>query len=133
MKGAKGTALETLLPEFKTNRSGPNKKSREIDDIKKAIEVLTQAKQMPLVLASSQQMLRCPQSWGVPESPTSQDVMGKIYHLEKALSDSIEIQRENMNKKIREEIQSTKSLTAKSTLPTISVTEDTPSKKKEVG
>ena len=130
LKSAKGTALETLLPEFKTNRSGPNKKSREIDDIKKAIEALTQAKQMPLVLASSQQMLRCPQSWGVPESPTSQDVMGKIYHLEKALSDSIEIQRENMSK-IREEIQASKSLTVKPTPPVISVTEDTPSKKRK--
>ena len=118
LKGAKGPILETLLPEYKTNRSGPNKKSKEIDDIKKAIEVLTQAKQMPLVLASSQQMLRCPQSWGVPESPTSQDVMGKIYHLEKALSDSIEIQKENMNK-IREEIQNSKTVNAK---PIISVT-----------
>ena len=130
LKGAKGTVLETLMPEFKTNRSGPNKKSKEIDDIKKAIEALTQAKQMPLVLASSQQMLRCPQSWGVPESPTSQDVMGKIYHLEKALSDSIEIQKENMIK-IREEIQSSMSAAVKSTIPIISVTEDTPSKKRK--
>ena len=53
--------------------------------------------------------------------------MGKIYHLEKALSDSIEIQKENMNK-IREEIQNSKTVNAK---PIISVTEDTPSKKRK--
>ena len=86
LKQVKGAELEWLMPEFKINRSGPNKKSKELEDIRKALVALREAKQMPLVLATAQQMLRCPQSWGVPESPTSQDVMGKIMHLEKALS-----------------------------------------------
>ena len=130
LRCAKGTELLTLLPDFKTNRSGPNKKSKELDDIRKAIGVLTQANQMPLVLATAQQMLRCPQSWGVPESPTSQDVMGKIYHLEKALSDSIELQKNQMIQ-VREDILSIKSFIPKSTpVPTLTVTPDTPTTKK---
>ena len=85
---------------------------------------------MPLVLAISQQMLRYPQSWGVPEAPTSQDVMGKILHLEKALSDSIEIQRDNMSM-IKEEIQSCRSSAVRAPAPVISVNEETPSKKRK--
>ena len=57
LKSAKGSVLETLLPDFKTNRSGPNKKAREIDDLRKAIEALSESNQLPLVMASSQQML----------------------------------------------------------------------------
>ena len=130
LRNAKGQELLNLVPDFKTNRSGPNKKSKELDDIKKAIGALTQANQMPLVLATAQQMLRCPQSWGVPESPTSQDVMGKIYHLEKALGDSIELHKDQMNQ-VREEIISIKNLLPKSTsVPDLTVAPDTPSTKK---
>ena len=112
-------------PRFKTNRSGPNKKSKELDDIKKAIGALTQANQMPLVLATAQQMLRCPQSWGVPESPTSQDVMGNIYHLEKALIDSIELHKDQTNQ-VKDEIVSLKTLIPKSTsVPTVTISPDT--------
>ena len=130
LKCAKGTVLETLLPEYKTNRNGPNKKSKELDDIRKAIGCLTQANQMPLVLATAQQMLKCPQSWGVPESPTSQDVMGKIYHLEKALADSIWLEKDQMNQ-IREEIVSIKISGPRTTaIPLVTFTQDTPNSKK---
>ena len=129
LRSARGPVLETLLPEFKTNRSGLNKKSKELDDIRNAIGTLTQTNQMPLVLATAQQMVKCPQSWGVPESPTSQDVMGKIYHLEKALSDSIELQKENMNK-IKEEIVSIKTSGPRPQIPLVTLTQDTPNSKK---
>ena len=58
LKNAKGPTLEKLVLEFKTNRSGPNKKSKELSDIRNAIGALHEAKEMPLVLASAQQMLR---------------------------------------------------------------------------
>ena len=51
---------------------------------------------MPLVMATSSQMQRCPQSWGVPETATVQDVMGKVMELEKAMADNIECQRQQM-------------------------------------
>ena len=60
-----------------------NKKTLELDDITKAISALQQAGEMPLVLATICQMTKCPQSWGVPQAPTNQDVIGKIAMLEK--------------------------------------------------
>ena len=59
------------MPEFKINRSGQNKKSKELEDIRKALVVLREKNQMPLILATANQILKCPQSWGVPESPIS--------------------------------------------------------------
>ena len=91
---------------------------------------LSEANQMPLVLATAQQMLKCPQSWGVPESPTSQDVMGKIIHLEKALSDSIELQKNQMNS-IKEEIVIMKNSVPRPTqIPVVTLNQDTPNTKK---
>ena len=72
-----------LVVDFKTNRSGAGKKVKEIDDIRKALVALRAAGEMPLILASSEQMVRCPQSWGVPDSATVQDVMGRVIMLEK--------------------------------------------------
>ena len=97
LKSTSGPFIDTLLPDFKKNRIGTNKKSTELDDIKKAISALKQAGEMPLVLATSKQLTRCPQSWGVPASPTNQDVIGKIGMLEKALADSIELHKEQLN------------------------------------
>ena len=54
-----------MVTEFKTNRKkGPGKKALELEDIRKAIVALGAAGEMPLVMATSSQMLRCPQSWG---------------------------------------------------------------------
>ena len=97
LKDAKGAVLDNLVTGFKTNRKkGPGKKALELEDIRKAIVALGAAGEMPLVMATSSQMLRCPQSWGVPETATVQDVMGKVIELEKVMSDSLETQREQM-------------------------------------
>ena len=130
LRNAKGPLLETLVSDFKKNRSGVNKKAAEIDDIKRAILALQQAGEMPLVLATSTQMAKCPQSWGVSQSPTSQDVMGKIALLEKALADTTEIQKENM-RHIRDEIAATRAGPPKTPgIPTFSFNPDTPGTKK---
>ena len=95
---AGGVALKGH-PNIK-NRNGGNvnpKKETEIDDIKKIILFLRDEGKMPLVLASSDQMTRCPQSWGIPTVPTTQDMVGKIAELEKAMSDNMESQREQMH------------------------------------
>ena len=87
---------------------------------------------MPLVLATSGQMVRCPQSWGVPETATVQDVMGKVIMLEKVMSDNIKSQQEHMNL-LRQEILTVKACESKTpTFPGIRVTEETPSKKRKV-
>ena len=77
LKNAKGEVLKELVQDFKVKRKGAGKKVAEIDDIKKALLALEAAKDMPLILATSLQMTRCPQSWGVPDNATNQDVMGK--------------------------------------------------------
>ena len=97
MKSAKGTVLEDLLPDFKTRRQGANKKNAEIDDIRKALVALQAAHEMPLLLACSDQLVRCPQSWGVPVTATVQDLMGKVIMLEQVVASNTESQKEQMN------------------------------------
>ena len=76
-------------------------------------------------------MAKCPQSWGVSQSPTNQDVMGKIALLEKALADTTEIQKENM-RHIRDEIAATRAGPPKTPgIPSISLTLDTPTGSKK--
>ena len=95
LRNAKGTVLENLYPDFKTKRSGGGKKSKEIEDIEKALVALQGAGEMPLVLASSSQMVRCPQSWGVPPTATVQDVMGKVIMLEQVMANNMKSQKEH--------------------------------------
>ena len=64
LKEAKGTVLENLVHDFKVKRQGGAKKTAELDDIRKAIIALESAGELPLVMATSDQMTRCPQSWG---------------------------------------------------------------------
>ena len=93
-----GQELLTLYPEFKTNRQGPNKKSKEIEDIIKAIQALQSNNSMPLIIASSGMMGRCPSSWGQPANPSSQDLMEKVHMLEEVMSTFMEQQRKQMDK-----------------------------------
>ena len=72
------------------------KKEMEMEDIRMILIALKGAGKMPLVLATSDQMTRCPQSWGVPTVQTTQDLAGKMAELEKAMSDNMEMQREQM-------------------------------------
>ena len=98
LKAVCGQELFTLFPEFKTNRQGPNKKSKEIEDIIKAIQALQTNNSMPLVLASSGMMGRCPSSWGQPTNPSSQDIMEKVHMLEEVMSTFMEQQKKQMDK-----------------------------------
>ena len=93
LAGACGHLLETLVPEFKTRRQ---KKEKEIEDIRKAIVALKANNSMPLVLASSGMMTRCPPAWGQPATATTQDVMGKVHMLEEVMSSHMELQRKQM-------------------------------------
>ena len=92
-----GQELLTLVPEFKTNRQGNNKKSKEIEDIMKAVVALQNNNIMPLVIASSGMMGRCPSSRGQPDAATSQDLMGKVHMLEEVMSNFMEQQRKQMD------------------------------------
>ena len=97
MKAACGNDLLNLYPEFKTNRQGGNKKTKELDDIVKAIQALQINNKMPLVIASSGMMGRCPSSWGQPENPSCQDIMGKFQMVEEILSNFMEQQKRQMD------------------------------------
>ena len=94
LKAACGPILDNLVPDFSTKRK---KKEKEIEDIRKAIVALQNNNSMPLVLASSGMMGRCPPSWGQPSAATSQDIMGKIHMLEKVMTDHMECQRKQMD------------------------------------
>ena len=132
LKNASGQVLETLVPEFKKKRSGEGKKVKEIDDIRKAILALRTASEMPLVLASSAQMVRCPQSWGVPPTATVQDLMGKVIMLEQVVSNNMESQKEQMEMLRLEVTVSRKSELKTPSFPEIMITGDTPSKKRKL-
>ena len=86
LKAACGPLLETLVPEFKTNRQ---KKEKEIEDIRKAIVAFQANNSMPLVFA----MGRYPPSWGQPSTSTTQDVMSKVHMLEEVMTSHMEQQR----------------------------------------
>ena len=127
LKNVKGPVLENLVPDFKKNRSGGGKKIAEIDDIKNALVALQSAGEMPLVLATSGQMVRCPQSWGVPETATVQDVMGKVIMLEQVIASNMETQKLQMEQ-VKQEIISLKKFDPPKSpcFPEIRITEDTP-------
>ena len=133
LKSARGDVLNTLVKDFKVNRQCGGKKASEIDDIKNAVVALEAAGEMPLVMATSGQMTRCPQSWGVPTTATVQDVMGKVMELEKAMSDSMGLQREQMEQ-LKLEMVTTRSKEVRlPKFPETCVTGDeTPSKKRKI-
>ena len=93
LSSACGDVLTTLVPEFKTRRQ---KKEKEIEDIRKAIVALQINNRMPLVLASTGMMKRCPPAWGQPATATTQDVMGKVHMLEEVMTNHMEQQRKQM-------------------------------------
>ena len=133
LKSACGHLLETLVPEFKTNRQ---KLSLAIEDIRKAIVALKANNSMPLVLASSGMMGRCPPAWGQPATSTTQDVMGKVHMLEEVMTSHMELQRKQMEK-LSLEIAAVRGTGAIPKLPTlgprVSVDlTDTPSKKRKI-
>jgi hypothetical protein len=128
LRNASGDVLAILVTEFKTKRSGVGKKVTEID----ALVALHAANEMPLVLASSAQMVRCPQSWGVPATATVQDLMGKVIMLEQVVSNNIESQKEQMEQ-MREELVAVKRNEARTpSFTQIVLNGDTPSKKRKV-
>ena len=132
LKAACGPQLETLVPEFKTNRQ---KKEKEIEDIRKAIVALQANNIMPLVLASSGMMGRCPPAWGQPATSTTQDVMSKVHMLEEVMTSHMEQQRKQMDR-LSQEIATVRGTGTipkiPKVLPRISVDlTDTPTKKRK--
>ena len=90
---------------------------------------------MPLLLASSDQMVRCPQSWGVPATATAQDVMGRVIMLEKVMVDNMQSQKHM--ELFRKEMLVTRrseprTPAAAPSFPDVMVTLDTPSKKRKL-
>ena len=93
---------------------------------------------MPLVLASSGMMGRCPPAWGQPATSTTQDVMGKVHMLEEVMSSHMEIQRKQMEK-LSQEIATIRGtgaipkIVAPTLAPGLTVDlTDTPSKKRKI-
>ena len=101
--------LQNIYSDFNKTRKGENKKVKELEDLKRAIQALREAGEMPLVLGTSMQLSRCSQSWGVPESPTCQYIIGKIAFLEKSVADSIEAQKEQF-KQVNEQLANLKAV-----------------------
>ena len=132
LKAACGPLLETLVPDFKTKRQ---KKEKEIEDIRKAIVALQNSNSMPLILASSGMMRRCPPAWGQPATSTIQDVMGKVHMLEEVMNSHLETQRKQMDK-LSQDITSLRGTGAARTVQGQSPrldTVDTPTKKRKLG
>ena len=131
LKSTSGDLLETLVPEFKTKRQ---KNEKEVEDIRKAIVALQSNNSMPLVLASSGMMGRCPSAWGQPATATTQDLIGKVHMLEEVMTSHMELQRKQMEK-LSQEVAAVRSnvvVPKNPTQPRITVDlEETPSKKRK--
>ena len=121
LKASSGQELETLVPEFKTSRTGAGKKTKEIEDIRKAIVALQNNNSMPLVLASSGMMGRCPSSWG------------KVHMLEEAMACHMDQQAKQMEK-LCQEVAAVRAVASKTpSFPGITLDIlDTPSKKRKI-
>ena len=88
---------------------------------------------MPLFIASSGMMGRCPSSWGQPDNPSTQDLMGKVHMLEEVMSNFMEQQRVQMDK-VSQELAAVRAGSNGPRTPRIQVVEtmETPSKRKRV-
>ena len=88
---------------------------------------LKSAGSMPLVLASSGQMVKC------PPAATTQDVMGRMIMVEKALADNLERQKIQMEH-IMQELQAVrKAEPSTPSFPRIIINGETPNKKRRLG
>ena len=99
----------------------------------KAIVALQNSNNMPLVIASSGMLGRCPSSWGQPDTPTSEDLMGKVHMLEEVMSSFMGQQRKQMEL-LTNEVASSKLVAPKTPafqVPILTVS-DTPAKKRKI-
>ena len=92
LREAGGFELGKKVPGMKVNRnSGFGKVEKELQDIAKAIDYLTENKKMPLVLATANQIQRCPRTLGSVEQNASMgELASKIASLESCLTKYIE-------------------------------------------
>ena len=98
LANAGGERITQLAPGMGVNRkSVPGRRSKEIKDIIDGITALEESDSMPLVLASSGQMRRCPQSLGsVSPNANMGDLTTKVVALEETLKKFMESSKEQM-------------------------------------
>ena len=98
LAAAGGEKLVQLAPGMGVNRkSVPGRKVKEIKDIIDGITALEECNSMPLVLASSGQMRRCPQSLGsVGPNANMGDLTTKVVALEDTLKKFMESSKQQI-------------------------------------
>ena len=78
--------LKELDPKLGMVRKGSRQKmDTELDDIEEAINKLTEAKCMPLILASSKMVLRAPRFWGKDKGEDISGVAAELKELKEAM------------------------------------------------
>ena len=129
---AGGERLIQLVPGMGIDRKNiTGTRIKEVNDIIDAITALEESNTMPLVLASSEQLGRCPQSQGSIGPNTSMgDVMTKVMSIEESLSkfmDSSRQQMETMTSELKKQVE------PRMAPPAQPVTPGTPAKKRKFG
>ena len=82
--------LEEKLKEIEprlglVQKGSRNKTDLELDDIEEAVNKLTEAKCMPLVLASSKMVMRAPRFWGKDKGEDISGVAAELKELKEAV------------------------------------------------
>ena len=129
---AGGERLVQLVPGMRICRKNvAGRRSKEVNDIIEAINALEESNTMPLVLCSSEQLGRCPQSQGsIGPNTNMGDVMTKVVSIEETLSkfmDSSRQQMETMSAELKRHAEPRMAPTAQP------VTPGTPAKKRKFG
>ena len=92
LRDACGKELTQKVPEMKSNRQKSDAKAeKELKNINAAIDYLTEAKKMPLVLATAGQIQRGPKALGSVEPGASMgDLVSKIAAMESCMTKFME-------------------------------------------
>ena len=122
---AAGPELEVLYPAVSINR---NSMIEGIKDIVEIIRRLSESGKMPLVLASPDQLRRCPKTGISKQAAPALDLQNKIASLETSMKDFMETsqkQMESLTKEVRKNSETKKTLE----IPEIRI--GTPNKKRK--
>ena len=103
LKAAGGSYLEEIYPEINTKRTSPE---WAITDIVTAIRMLSDKDKMPLVLASPDQMRRCPPAGSSPASVP--EIQNQMKSLENTMEEFMKTSKKQMEDLVQEVRKSSK-------------------------
>ena len=95
--------LKEKIPNYSDRRkAGENKKKTELGDIRDMLKLYETLECMPVILATSEQMKRCPQFWGEQKTEDVAGIIENVKMLKQVMSSYIEGNNQQMAEMRRE-------------------------------